>query len=124
MPGACAGLAVAEDVQRLDGGRIGKWRERDALSARPIAVLGATRDLHHGLRARRCATIPIIGMPDERPLFQHPPWMVGIMLILGVLSLVIGLTVDPFWLVMGSPAILTLVVFIGVRIAVRRRSGE
>ena len=63
-------------------------------------------------------------MSDERPLFQHPPWMVGIMLILGVLSLVIGLTVDPFWLVMGSPAILTLVVYIGVRIAIRRRTGE
>ena len=63
-------------------------------------------------------------MSDERPLFQHPPWMVGITLILGVLSLVIGLTVDPFWLVMGSPAILTLVVYIGVRIAIRRRTGE
>ena len=72
----------------------------------------------------RCATIPIAGMSDERTLFQHPPWMVGIMLILGVLSLVIGLTVDPFWLVMGSPAILTLVVYIGVRIVIRRRTGE
>ena len=69
----------------------------------------------------RCATIPIAGMSDERPLFQHPPWMVGIMLILGVLSLVIGLTIDPFWLVMGSPAILTLVVYIGVRIVLRLR---
>ena len=55
----------------------------------------------------------------ERPLFQHPPWMVGIMLILGALSLVVGLTVDPFWLVMGSPAILTLLVYIGVRIMLR-----
>ena len=63
-------------------------------------------------------------MSDERPLFQHPPWMVGIMLILGVLSLIIGLTADPFWLVMGSPAILTLVVYIGVRVAIMRRRGE
>lgn len=62
-------------------------------------------------------------MTEERPLFQHPPWMVGIMLILGVLSLVVGLTVDPFWLVMGSPAILTFFVYIGVRIAIRRRTG-
>ena len=38
------------------------------------------------------------------------------MLILGVLSLFVGLLVDPFWLVMGSPAILTLFVYIGVRI--------
>ncbi len=62
-------------------------------------------------------------MSDERPVFLHPPWMVGIMLILGVLSLVVGLTIDPFWLVMGSPAILTLVVYIGVRIALWWRRG-
>ena len=56
-------------------------------------------------------------MNDERPLFTHPPWMAGIMLILGAASLFVGLTVDPFWLVMGAPAILTLVVYVGVRIA-------
>lgn len=56
-------------------------------------------------------------MNDERPLFTHPPWMAGIMLILGATSLFVGLTVDPFWLVMGAPAILTLVVYVGVRIA-------
>ncbi len=60
-------------------------------------------------------------MADERPLFQHPPWMVGVMLILGALSLFVGLTADPFWLVMGSPAILTLFVYVGVRIALRFR---
>lgn len=60
-------------------------------------------------------------MSDERPVFLHPPWMVGIMLILGVLSLAVGLTADPFWLVMGSPAILTLVVYVGVRIVLRLR---
>ena len=60
-------------------------------------------------------------MTDERPLFQHPPWMVGVMLILGVMSRLIGLTTDPFWLVMGSPAILTLVVYIGVRVALSIR---
>ncbi len=56
-------------------------------------------------------------MSDQRPLFKHPPWMVGIMLILGAMSLFVGLTLDPFWLVMGAPAILTLFVYIGVRIA-------
>lgn len=60
-------------------------------------------------------------MTEERPLFQHPPWMVGIMLILGALSLLVGLTVDPFWLVIGSPAILTLVVYIGVRVVLSMR---
>ena len=57
----------------------------------------------------------------QRPLFQHPPWMVGVMLILGVVSLIVGLTIDPFWLVMGSPAILTLFVYIGVRVALSWR---
>ena len=57
-------------------------------------------------------------------MFLHPPWMVGIMLILGVLSLAVGLTIDPFWLVMGSPAILTLAVYVGVRIALWRRTSE
>jgi hypothetical protein len=60
-------------------------------------------------------------MNDQRPLFQHPPWMVGIMLILGVMSLLVGLTIDPFRLVMGSPAILTLIVYIGVRVALSLR---
>ncbi len=41
--------------------------------------------------------------------------MVGITLILGFLSLLVGLLLDPFWLVMGSPAILTLLVYVGVR---------
>ena len=63
-------------------------------------------------------------MSDERSVFLHPPWMVGIMLILGVLSLVVGLTIDPFWLVMGAPAILTLVVYIGVRITLWWRVGQ
>ena len=57
----------------------------------------------------------------QRPLFLHAPWMVGVMLILGVMSLVVGLTIDPFWLVMGSPAILTLFVYIGVRVALSWR---
>lgn len=65
-------------------------------------------------------------MNNERPLFQHPSWMVGIMLVLGVMSLLVGLTIDPFWLVMGGPAILTLVVYIWARVALsirlRRRS--
>ncbi len=60
-------------------------------------------------------------MTDERPLFLHPPWMVGIMLILGVVSLIVGLTVDPFWLAMGSPAILTLCVYLGARVALSLR---
>ena len=63
-------------------------------------------------------------MSDERPLFHHPPWMVGIMLILGVLSLLVGLLVDSFWLVMGSPAILTLFVYIGVRITLWWRQED
>jgi len=49
--------------------------------------------------------------------------MVGIMLTLGALSLFVGLTLDPFWLVMGSPAILTLVVYVGVRVTLYLGGG-
>src|SRR5512142_133991 len=41
----------------------------------------------------------------ERPLFAHPPWMVGVVLALGVLAIVAGLK-DPIWLLLGLPCIL------------------
>ena len=56
----------------------------------------------------------------ERPLFPHPPWMVGIVLILAVLSIIAGLS-DPIWLLLGLPCILVLALFIYVKIAKRNR---
>jgi hypothetical protein len=63
--------------------------------------------------------------PDEntRPMFVHQPWMVGIVLIFGVLALVAGLS-DPIWLCLGAPCILVLFLFIYVRFKKRDRGEE
>ena len=53
------------------------------------------------------------------PMFPHPQWMVGVVLIFAVLFIVAGLG-NPIWLVIGSPFILVLAVYIWVRLAARR----
>ena len=60
--------------------------------------------------------------PDakERPLFLHPPWMVGIVLVFAVLAIVAGLS-DPIWFFVGMPCILVLVLYIYVKIVTRIR---
>ena len=60
---------------------------------------------------------------NERPLFSHPPWMVGIVLIIAVLSILAGLS-DPIWLLLGLPCILVLALFIYVRVVARIRDGR
>ncbi|HJO02457.1 MAG TPA: hypothetical protein QGG47_00630 [Acidobacteriota bacterium] len=49
------------------------------------------------------------------PTFQHPPWTVGVVLVFAVVALLFGILVRPIWLLVGSPFILTLFVWIGVR---------
>jgi hypothetical protein len=60
---------------------------------------------------------------NERPLFPHPPWTLGIILMLAVLSIIAGLS-DPIWLLLGLPCIIVLVLFIYVRIVTRNRDRE
>ncbi|MDM7998098.1 MAG: hypothetical protein QUT30_20710 [Acidobacteriota bacterium] len=60
---------------------------------------------------------------NERPLFKHPPWMVGIVLIFAVLSILAGLS-DPVWLLLGLPCILVLALFIYVRLVTRYRNEK
>jgi len=55
--------------------------------------------------------------PDERPMFPHPQWMVGVVLIFAVVAIVAGLR-NPVWWLIGSPCILVLVIWIYVRIKV------
>jgi hypothetical protein len=57
---------------------------------------------------------------NERPLFLHPPWMVGIVLVFGMLAIVAGLS-DPIWFLVGMPCILVLVLYIYVKIVTRFR---
>jgi hypothetical protein len=51
---------------------------------------------------------------EERPLFQHPEWMVGVVLIFAVAAVVAGLG-DPIWFLIGSPFILVFVIYTWVR---------
>ena len=53
--------------------------------------------------------------PDflDRPVFQHPRWMLGVVLVLAVMTIVAGLG-NPVWLLIGSPFILVLVIYLRV----------
>ena len=50
---------------------------------------------------------------EERPLFQHRPWMVGVVLVFAVLSAIAGLQ-DPVWWLIGGPFILAAVIWLWV----------
>ncbi len=52
--------------------------------------------------------------PDERPLFQHPEWMLGVVLIFATIAVIAGLD-NPVWLLIGSPFILVLAIYAWVR---------
>jgi hypothetical protein len=60
---------------------------------------------------------------NERPLFPHPEWMVGIVLIFAILSILAGLS-DPIWLLLGLPCILVLALYIWARIKTRHSNGK
>jgi hypothetical protein len=59
----------------------------------------------------------------QRPLFPHPPWTVGIVLILAVCAILAGLS-DPIWLLVGAPFILVLALFLYVRIIKRKTPDQ
>ena len=50
----------------------------------------------------------------EPPLFQHPDWMVGVVLIFAVAAVIAGLD-NPIWLLIGSPFILVFAIYTWVR---------
>ncbi len=51
--------------------------------------------------------------------FPHPPWTVGVVLVAGVITLVFGILVSPIWLVVGSPFVIALFLWLWVRLIVR-----
>lgn len=62
------------------------------------------------------------GLPEsERPHFPHPEWTVGVVLIMAVVLLALGILGHPVWLLIGSPFILTLAVWVAVKIVEARR---
>lgn len=52
---------------------------------------------------------------DEKPLFQHPTWMLGVVLVFAVAAIVAGLG-NPVWFLIGAPCILVLAVWLWVRL--------
>ena len=57
--------------------------------------------------------------PGERPEpspFPHPPWTVNLILVGGVITLLFGLLVNPIWLLVGSPFVLVLLLWLYVRL--------
>jgi hypothetical protein len=76
------------------------------MSDRPTMSDGPTRDVP-----------PDDGAPppEPPPVFRHPQWMVGIVLILGIAAIFAGLD-NPVWFVIGFPCILVLVIYLWVRI--------
>ena len=51
--------------------------------------------------------------------FPHPPWTVGLVLVAGVITLLFGLLVNPIWLLVGSPFVIALFLWLYVRVFVR-----
>ena len=51
--------------------------------------------------------------------FPHPPWTVGLVLVAGVITLIFGILVNPIWLLVGSPFVIALFLWLYVRLIVR-----
>ncbi len=59
---------------------------------------------------------------DEGPTptpFPHPPWTVGLVLVGGGITLLFGILVSPIWLLVGSPFVIALFLWLYVRLIVR-----
>ena len=48
--------------------------------------------------------------------FPHPPWTVGVVIVLGLVSLLFGILVRPIFLAVGSPFIIALLLWLYVRL--------
>jgi len=53
--------------------------------------------------------------------FAHPQWAVGMVLVLAVPFLVWGIFGHPVWLLLGSPFVAVLVIWLAVRVMQLRR---
>jgi hypothetical protein len=49
-------------------------------------------------------------LPD-RPVFQHPQWMLGVVLVFALITIGAGLS-NPIWLLIGSPFLVVLVIYL------------
>lgn len=60
----------------------------------------------------------------ELPMFAHPPWTVGVVLVIGVVMLIIGVLGHPVWLLLGAPFIAVLAVWLVVKVVEIRRGRD
>ena len=51
--------------------------------------------------------------------FPHPPWTVGLVLVGGGITLLFGILVSPIWLLVGSPFVIALFLWLYIRLFVR-----
>jgi uncharacterized ion transporter superfamily protein YfcC len=56
---------------------------------------------------------------QPRSPFPHPDWTVGLVLVAGVITLLFGVLVRPIWLVVGSPFLIALGLWLYVKVFVR-----
>jgi len=54
---------------------------------------------------------------SRSPAFPHPPWTVGVVLVLGGASLLFGILVRPIFLAVGSPFIIVLLLWLYVKLS-------
>ena len=85
-----------------------------------MGVMAAPPDSEPPLRRAPADSAPESGSVPARPAFAHPQWLVGIVLILGAMAVVAGLS-EPVWLLIGAPCIAVLVLYVWVRI---RHNGD
>lgn len=60
----------------------------------------------------------------ERAMFAHPEWMLGVVLVIAVVMLLLGILGHPLWLLIGSPFILVLAVWIWAKSVERSRRRD
>jgi len=72
---------------------------------------------HHREAARDSADAALPPAPeDDASPFVHPPWTLGLVLVAGVITLLFGTLVSPVWLLVGSPFVLVLALWLYVRL--------
>jgi hypothetical protein len=59
------------------------------------------------------------GGEQPRSPFPHPDWTVGLVLVAGVITLLFGVLVRPIWLLVGSPFLIALGLWLYVKVFVR-----